>query len=53
MSVSAIVSLQPISIPAGIALRTKENRPHVVVDTVDLVAVIGEEGNDFAADKSA
>ena len=47
-----IVLLQPLLIPAGVAARTEEIRPLVVVDTVHLRPLPGEIAHNFGADQA-
>jgi hypothetical protein len=43
---------EAVLIPAGVSAWAKEVGPLVVVDSVDLFATGGKEGNDFRADEA-
>ena len=43
-------ALEAFGVPGDVALGAEENRPHVIIDPVDLPLVTGKKGNDLAAD---
>jgi hypothetical protein len=46
-------SQQTIAIPSRVALLSKKNRPHVVIDTHNLVTVLVEKRNRLRSDQTA
>src|SRR5881227_669203 len=44
---------QPLLIPPGVALRTKEVGPHIIIYSINTPALVGEKSYHFTADKAA
>ena len=45
-------SFEPLLVPTGVALWSKEVRTHVVISPMDLPAKLAEVINDFGADEA-
>lgn len=52
MSVGRNRAANAFPIPAGVAIRPKENTPLIIVHAMDLIALRTEEKTDFGADQS-